>query len=85
MSICVEIRVFFQFCLLHEMLYNLGRVFLVNKRNKLIKLEKIALIFFQLAWTEFQTQFQVSGPSLKLGPRLFFYVCVYLKITRSWD
>jgi hypothetical protein len=24
MTICVEVRIFFQFCLLHEMLHNLG-------------------------------------------------------------
>jgi hypothetical protein len=41
-----------------------------------------------IAWIEFETQSrdQLSGLSLKLGPSFFFfYVCVYLKITGSWD
>jgi hypothetical protein len=38
-------------------------------------------IFAQLVWTEFQIQFQVLG---NLVPG-FFYVCVYLKITRNRD
>jgi hypothetical protein len=49
--------------------------FLVNKKNKLMKLIKIAPILVQLVWTEFQTRFQVPGPSLKFGP-MFFYICV---------
>jgi hypothetical protein len=35
--------------------------------------------FAQLAWTEFQTRFQVPGPSFKLGPRFFFTFMYYIK------
>jgi hypothetical protein len=41
-----------------------------------MKLVKNNSTFAQLAWIELQTRFQMPGPSLKLGPRFFFYVCV---------
>jgi hypothetical protein len=43
-----------------------------------MELIKITPILAQLAWTEFQTRFQVPGPSLKLSPRFFTFV-YYIK------
>jgi hypothetical protein len=40
--------------------------------------------FASLVWTEFQTRFQVLGPSLKLGPKFFFLrLCVFEKLRLS--
>jgi hypothetical protein len=39
--------------------------------------------FAQLAWTEFQTQFQVLGPSLKLSLSFFLRLYIILKIKHN--
>jgi hypothetical protein len=44
-----------------------------------MELVKNFLTFAQLAWTEFQTQFQVPGPSLKLSLSFFFTFVYYIK------
>jgi hypothetical protein len=51
--------------------------FLVNKRN--MKVVRFARNLSHIVWTEFQTQFQFPGLSLKLSPRFFFTFMYYIK------
>jgi hypothetical protein len=44
-----------------------------------MELVRIVGILADIVWTEFQTRFQVTGPSLKLGPRFFFTFVYYIK------
>jgi hypothetical protein len=49
---------------------------IIKDRDLIKKIDK----FNSLVWTEFETQFQVLGPSFKLGPKFFFRFDLFVQI-----